>query len=385
METDRGQVNNGAEKSQTFFQHHTLLAPLPYTSGVKIRVDMVKTGTTAEKPRAPPKTVTTTGDSLSWQAKLTLAVISLFLGFLTPPLLVRAEETTNEEECVANPDGTSSCATSTLGSSDALFPCVDAVLDQYLHDEPVPGYHIVCFSSAHNPEKKHKDFIQLTYYPDGFRNKTITQTFPQINGKFNWKHIRFGMERKMKLEMKEWIGEFQPWAIFTPLGQRVADAELDDPEAEDLVLQVLLKYQTLLVYEGGQFIWPGVTEGFLRPVNLYSIMPLGDNVSQPDRTVTLRTMSLRPLVLLVDDFLTTEECDYIQMIAEPTMKYSDVVLMDHDKGRLASDFRTSQSTFVTSISDSTLLDVEYRTASLVRVSRQHQEDVQVLRYGPGEK
>ena len=229
--------------------------------------------------------------------------------------------------------------------------------------------------------------MQVTYYIDGFRNKTITQTFPQIGGKFSWKHIRFGMERKMKLEMKQedWAGDFQPWAIFTPMGQRVADASLDDPETEDLILQVLLKYQTLLVYEGGQFMWPGVQEGFLRPVNLYSIMPVGDTTDQPERLVTLRTMSLRPLVFLVEDFLTTEECDYIQMLAEPTMEYSGVVLMDHDAGRPASDFRTSQSTFVASRGDSTLKDIEFRVASLIRVPRQHQEDTQVLRYGPGEK
>ena len=356
----------------------------------------MKTETEKGKPRAPPKSVTTTGGGFSLWVKLTLAVISLFLGLVTPPLFTRAEEattTTTEkdasfkgtEECTANADGTTSCTYSTLGSPESLFPCTDNVLDSYLHKDPVPGYHVVCFSTAHNPDNTIKDYLQVTYYLDGFRNKTITQTFNQYQGKFSWKHIKFGMGRKMTLEMKDWVGEFQPWAIFTPLGQRIADADLDDPETEDLIIEVLLKYQTLLVYEGGQFIWPGVAKEFRRPVNLYSIMPPGDVTDKPDRVVTLHTLSLRPLVLMVEDFLTPEECDHIQTIAEPTMKYSDVVLMDHDKGRPASDFRTSQSTFVSSRGEATLLDVEYRTASLVRVSRLHQEDVQVLRYGPGEK
>lgn len=57
--------------------------------------------------------------------------------------------------------------------------------------------------------------------------------------------------------------------------------------------------------------------------------------------------------------------------------------MDKDKGRPASDFRTSQTTFLPS-NHKAIIDIDYRTASLVRVPRNHQENVQVLRYGVGE-
>jgi prolyl 4-hydroxylase len=59
--------------------------------------------------------------------------------------------------------------------------------------------------------------------------------------------------------------------------------------------------------------------------------------------------------------------------------------MDQDAGRPSSDFRTSQSTFLQNNSHETIKDIDYRTASLVRVPRFHQENVQVLRYGGGEK
>lgn len=65
------------------------------------------------------------------------------------------------------------------------------------------------------------------------------------------------------------------------------------------------------------------------------------------------------------------------------MEYSGVVLMDHDKDKKASDFRTSQTTFVGPVDD-TFVDIDYRTASLVRIPRNHQEHVQVLRYGPSQ-
>jgi prolyl 4-hydroxylase len=66
------------------------------------------------------------------------------------------------------------------------------------------------------------------------------------------------------------------------------------------------------------------------------------------------------------------------------MEYSEVVLMDKDAGRPASDFRTSQTTFLRS-TDDFMVDIDYRTSSLVRLPRSHQESVQVLRYGLGEK
>lgn len=60
--------------------------------------------------------------------------------------------------------------------------------------------------------------------------------------------------------------------------------------------------------------------------------------------------------------------------------------MDQDKGRPASDWRTSQSTFLHASSSTPILyEIEQRTASLTRIPRQNQEDTQVLRYGHTEK
>ena len=355
------------------------------------------TKTPTKQPHKKTVTIRAAGPLSTWQ-KVLLVLVSLCLGILTPPLLIRAQEAAeqanaavdDEPACIVNPDGSSSCkegVLNTMGSGETLFPCTEETLSHYLHREPVYGYHVVCFSTIHNEEKHHKDYLQVTYYINGFWNKTITQTFPKP---YKWKHAKFGLQRKLTREMEKYVGEFQPWAMFTPMGQRVVDGYEsegpDDDDADDLILDVLLRFQTMLVFEGGQFIWPGVRIGYERAVNLYSIMPPDDPV-MPDQhvVVSLKTLSLRPLVLRVSKFLSDEECDYIQAKATPTMEYSGVVLMDKDQGRPASDFRTSQSTFVSSRHDPTMLDIEFRTASLVRIPRQHQEDVQVLRYGLGEK
>ena len=67
------------------------------------------------------------------------------------------------------------------------------------------------------------------------------------------------------------------------------------------------------------------------------------------------------------------------------MQYSAVSLKDADIGKAASEWRTSQSTFLSAQEDQILTDIEFRTASLTRVPRNHQEYVQVLRYGTNEK
>jgi prolyl 4-hydroxylase len=128
------------------------------------------------------------------------------------------------------------------------------------------------------------------------------------------------------------------------------------------------------VFQGGQWIWPGVSKGFQRHIRL-----------DQAHNATLETLSLHPLVLSVQGFLSEEECDWIQEEAAPSMRYSEVSLMDKDKGRPASDFRTSQTTFLTTGASSELNSIDSRTASLVRIPTTHQEPAQVLRYGQTEK
>lgn len=49
------------------------------------------------------------------------------------------------------------------------------------------------------------------------------------------------------------------------------------------------------------------------------------------RNVTVRTLSLSPVVLEVDDFLSADECQHIIDISQPHMRTAAVVKMDHDK------------------------------------------------------
>ena len=109
----------------------------------------------------------------------------------------------------------------------------------------------------------------------------------------------------------EFVG--QPWRLFSATGSNSVVDQTD----------TFTRGGLFLLFEGGQFIWPGISIGFRRPVTL-----------EMGRSVTLETLSLVPLVLSISDFLSNEECDHVIREAEPEMRKSKVALMDKDKGKV---------------------------------------------------
>ena len=257
-----------------------------------------------------------------------------------------------------------------------LYPCTFEFLQDYFYDVPIDGYHIICLSEDKDGDN---ESLALKLYERGTADNEYTYQLES-----NWNELRNTLQYELGLTSAEEdnYGDFQPWAIFSPLGRRLVDGNSDAS-----AMEILLENGVGLVMLGGQWLWPGVREGFERAnVPIYSVMPIGlEEDPQSNRTVTIRTLSLSPLVVSIEGFLSDEECSHVRGKAEPSMKYSDVVLMDKDAGRPASDFRTSQSTFLASDDDPILRDIDNRVASLTRIPRNHQEHVQVLRYGYSEK
>mmetsp|Transcript_6548 Transcript_6548/g.9624 ORF Transcript_6548/g.9624 Transcript_6548/m.9624 type:complete len:479 (+) Transcript_6548:97-1533(+) len=238
-------------------------------------------------------------------------------------------------------------------------------LQGFVTQEEVPGMHTLCFHGNN----------LLTIFQNSQANKRHEDiaVFSGEGSTTDWKAFKENiLEERLSLTKRRY--PVQAWAIFDKEGHRVLDANYEDLNDEKVV-RFLRDQGILVLMEGGQWVWPGIREGYIRKVKLDD---------EKNEFATLETLSLHPLVLSVEGFLTDEECNYIQETASPMMKYSDVTLMDKDKGRPASDFRTSQSTFL-GPNYKGLTNIDYRTSSLVRVPRSHQEHVQVLRYGNTEK
>ena len=192
-------------------------------------------------------------------------------------------------------------------------------------------------------------------------------------------------------EAPRWNG--QPWRLFEALG----DNTVVDSAAP------LIQGGMFLVFEGGQFIWPGVRLGFRRTINLPGpsrgsggFFGGGSNI----KNVVLETKSLQPLVLEVSgvphllwaaplwlitgeslltfentikvaNFLSDDECGHVIGEASPNMAASKVALMDKDKGKADVEFRTSTTYFLPSRT-AKLKEIDDRVEALTRVPRQHQ-------------
>ncbi|CAM9616117.1 unnamed protein product, partial [Hapterophycus canaliculatus] len=126
---------------------------------------------------------------------------------------------------------------------------------------------------------------------------------------------------------------------------------------------------------GGNFIWPGVEVGHVQTV--HGLETLG--------SIDMKTLSMEPLVFEAKNFLLDDECQHIREKAEPHMKPSPVSLMDHDKGKPDTNWRTSTTYFMPSTRDALLQGIDRRVQEFTRVPKSHQEQVQVLKYDKGQR
>lgn len=181
------------------------------------------------------------------------------------------------------------------------FPCNEENLFKFLHDAYVPGLHIVCFNKVGG------NGMSVGFYKGATRSR-YSEIELDGGAELGWMALRSELEEALPLKpIQEGM---QPWAMFTPRGERIVDAESVDTSA---VGEALAQLGMGLVFQGGQFIWPGVKLGFERQISLYSVMPMGSPKFDRSQNVTLETLSLVPLVLSVKGFLTETECDHIQV------------------------------------------------------------------------
>lgn len=321
--------------------------------------------TTNGKAKAPsPKQSPPSTSGLSVPAKLAclaVAVLSLAAGILTPPLSssLKARRIKMRKLSRAAHRRAQEAA-----SGPTPVKCDANNLAEFLHDEPVVGMHLLCFSNQGN---------KLELYPYLHEKFAKPLEFSK-----DWNDFRTSLEAALHITKSP---TKPTWAIFTREGHNIVT---DTPTGIDgrIVIPKLVQHGMVVLMEGGQWVWPGVRVGFRRTVDL-SRIPGKEDMTLPAHNATIETLSLSPLVVSVEGFLTEDECDFVQEEATPRFQYSQVSLQDKDKGRPSSDFRTSQSCFL-ALKHPTLDGIDYRTASLVRIPRSHQEQVQVLRYGLNE-
>jgi prolyl 4-hydroxylase len=162
---------------------------------------------------------------------------------------------------------------------------------------------------------------------------------------------------------------------------------------------ILLKTasQLLLIFEGGQFIYPGVDLNFERKIN---VMDSKAEDGKKIKSYILKTLSMRPLLFQVDNLLDDDECHYLIDQAAPRLIQSkvkidvdnnsvrgqEVVVGENIGGGTSGDVKTrsSRGLFMSSREHTTLKRIDERISNLTGLNIMNIEDVQILKYEVGD-
>ncbi|OQS00094.1 hypothetical protein THRCLA_06232 [Thraustotheca clavata] len=219
----------------------------------------------------------------------------------------------------------------------------------------VPGFHVVCLVGTAN------NTVQGLVFEEGFVSHPqyfeVDRNFATLQD-----HLEkaMGIEAPIDEKAKKYRQRPQFYSV----------------DGNHLIhMDQLLHNSVVYLFEGGQFIWPGIEVGHQR--ELHDIPGLGN--------IKIETLSMEPLVFSVERFLKDHEIDTILELSLPHLVASTVKLQDGDGDKPASEWRTSSQYFLPSDKSPILLDIDNRVAELVKVDITHQEAVQVLRYEKTQK
>lgn len=99
-----------------------------------------------------------------------------------------------------------------------------------------------------------------------------------------------------------------------------------------------------------------------------------------DRDVEIVARVEEPLVVILDNMLSDEECDELIRLSTDKMQRSKIGMV-----REENEIRTSSSMFIEEQSNLTVLRIEKRIAAVMDIPIEHGERLQVLHYLPGQE
>ena len=124
------------------------------------------------------------------------------------------------------------------------------------------------------------------------------------------------------------------------------------------------------------------------PITYYipeaSLIPKQNRIVLSDRTVEVSSRMERPDIVVIDNFLSPEECDFIVAAAKPKIKRSSVVNRDTGDSYV-HPARTSSGAYFAPSELSIGPTIDMRIAELIRVPVTHGEGLQILNYQVGER
>ncbi|KAM7463003.1 hypothetical protein LguiA_031124 [Lonicera macranthoides] len=124
----------------------------------------------------------------------------------------------------------------------------------------------------------------------------------------------------------------------------------------------------------------------LLPIFFFSIASLvyESSTSAIINPSKVKGVSWKPRAFVYEGFLTYDECDHLIALAKTELKRSAVADNVSGKSKL-SEVRTSSGMFIAKAKDPIVAGIEDKIATWTFLPKENGEDIQVLRYEPGQK
>ena len=113
-------------------------------------------------------------------------------------------------------------------------------------------------------------------------------------------------------------------------------------------------------------------------------LPAGNVIRTSDRSIPVLLRMRRPIVALLSNVLSDQECDQLIALARPRLTPSTVVDPESGENRIVQH-RNSEGMFFRLRETEFIARLDRRLSELMNSPIEHGEGLQVLRYGPGNR
>ncbi len=107
---------------------------------------------------------------------------------------------------------------------------------------------------------------------------------------------------------------------------------------------------------------------------------IGNTIKTEDREINIIARLEEPLVVILGNVLSDEECDELIRLSTDKMHRSKIGVT-HD----VNEIRTSSSMFFQENENDIITNIEKRIASIMNIPIEHGEGIQILKYTPGQE
>ncbi|CAE8625367.1 unnamed protein product [Polarella glacialis] len=234
---------------------------------------------------------------------------------------------------------------------------IDCPLSALLSEVTVRGFHVLCAVVEAGKVER------LCVFANGLDQPRCTHSFRVQGGETVDAVIKLVGPQLLTRRPRPRAPSL---ALFTASGRRLPGhlsfADIGVPEYR----------RAMVLIEGGEWHWPPVQVGFVRPLHGF--------VHSGLEGITMKTLSLKPRVFEVKSFIEEKECDRMLEKGGPHVKKSGVVVKDSDHGKSVDEWRTSKNYYLPSEGDSILEALDERVQNLTRIRISHSELAQILKY-----